>query len=203
MRIARPFIAFYNWCANITLRAMGVQVKDELEITVSTVELSEMIAESLVGGAARPRGAPAANPRATDPRPGRRRCCGAAGRDSRGAGRGRRQRTDRPRHPARARRDRLFTIPRQRPVRSVHRIPTHQRCAARSSITLTPSSTDPRCAHCHRCVTPYRCPMRSHGYAAAQHRALVTNARWLVAMVAPDDLVEDLVGAVRDGTHRV
>jgi hypothetical protein len=37
MRVARPFIAFYNWCANITLRAMGVQVKDELDITVSTV----------------------------------------------------------------------------------------------------------------------------------------------------------------------
>jgi hypothetical protein len=30
----------------VTLRAAGVQVKDELEITVSTVELSEMIAES-------------------------------------------------------------------------------------------------------------------------------------------------------------
>jgi CBS domain containing-hemolysin-like protein len=46
MRIARPFIAFYNWCANVTLRAVGVQAKDELEIAVSTVELSEMIAES-------------------------------------------------------------------------------------------------------------------------------------------------------------
>jgi CBS domain containing-hemolysin-like protein len=46
MRAARPFIAFYNWCANITLRAFGVEAKDELDITVSTVELSEMIAES-------------------------------------------------------------------------------------------------------------------------------------------------------------
>jgi CBS domain containing-hemolysin-like protein len=46
MRIARPLIAFYNWCANTTLRAAGVQVKDELEITVSTVELADMIAES-------------------------------------------------------------------------------------------------------------------------------------------------------------
>jgi CBS domain containing-hemolysin-like protein len=50
MRVARPVIAFYNWCANITLRAMGVQVKDELDITVSTVELAEMIAESLAEG---------------------------------------------------------------------------------------------------------------------------------------------------------
>jgi CBS domain containing-hemolysin-like protein len=46
MRVARPIIAFYNWCANVALRAMGVQVKDELDITVSTVELAAMIAES-------------------------------------------------------------------------------------------------------------------------------------------------------------
>ncbi|KAA1248468.1 HlyC/CorC family transporter [Mycobacterium simiae] len=50
MRIARPFIAFYNWCANISLAALGVQAKDELEITVSTVELAEMIAESRSAG---------------------------------------------------------------------------------------------------------------------------------------------------------
>ena len=36
------------------------------------------------------------------------------------------------------------------------------------------------------------------------HLALVTNARGdVVAMVAPEDLFEDLVGTVRDGTHRV
>ncbi|ORW15564.1 hypothetical protein AWC18_19685 [Mycolicibacter nonchromogenicus] len=50
MAAARPFIVFYNWCANITLRAMRVEPKDELEITVSTVELSEMIAESVSAG---------------------------------------------------------------------------------------------------------------------------------------------------------
>jgi CBS domain containing-hemolysin-like protein len=50
MRLAKPFIAFYNWCANTTLRAFGVEPKDELDITVSTVELSEMIAESLSEG---------------------------------------------------------------------------------------------------------------------------------------------------------
>jgi len=50
IRAARPFIAFYNWCANITLRALRVEPKDELEITVSTVELSEMIAESVSEG---------------------------------------------------------------------------------------------------------------------------------------------------------
>lgn len=50
IRAARPFIAFYNWCANVTLRAFGVEPKDELDVTVSTVELSEMIAESLSEG---------------------------------------------------------------------------------------------------------------------------------------------------------
>jgi CBS domain containing-hemolysin-like protein len=50
IRAARPFIAFYNWCAHVTLRAVRVEAKDELEITVSTVELSEMIAESVSEG---------------------------------------------------------------------------------------------------------------------------------------------------------
>ncbi|BBY83607.1 HlyC/CorC family transporter [Mycolicibacterium pulveris] len=50
IRMARPLIAFYNWCANMTLRAFRVQPKDELDVTVSTVELSEMIAESVSEG---------------------------------------------------------------------------------------------------------------------------------------------------------
>ncbi|BBZ33474.1 hemolysin family protein [Mycolicibacterium confluentis] len=50
IKAARPFIAFYNWCANVTLRMMRVEPKDELDVTVSTVELSEMIAESVSEG---------------------------------------------------------------------------------------------------------------------------------------------------------
>ncbi|MDT5221447.1 MAG: magnesium and cobalt exporter, family [Mycobacterium sp.] len=50
VRAARPIIVFYNWCANGILRLLGVQPKDELDSTVSTVELSEMIAESLSEG---------------------------------------------------------------------------------------------------------------------------------------------------------
>jgi CBS domain containing-hemolysin-like protein len=46
VRAVRPFIVFYNKCANAVVRAFGVEPKDELEITVSPVELSEMIAES-------------------------------------------------------------------------------------------------------------------------------------------------------------
>ncbi|QLL05153.1 hemolysin family protein [Mycobacterium vicinigordonae] len=50
VRAARPIIVLYNKCANGILRLLGVEPKDELDITVSTVELSEMIAESLSEG---------------------------------------------------------------------------------------------------------------------------------------------------------
>ena len=50
VRAARPFIAFYNWCANVIAAVFGVEPKDELDVAVSTVELSEMIAESLSEG---------------------------------------------------------------------------------------------------------------------------------------------------------
>ena len=46
VRAIRPVIAFYDWCAHITLRVFRVEPKTELENTVSMVELSEMIAES-------------------------------------------------------------------------------------------------------------------------------------------------------------
>ncbi len=50
VRVARPVIAVYNWCAHVILRALGVEARTELENTVSSVELSEMIAESLHEG---------------------------------------------------------------------------------------------------------------------------------------------------------
>lgn len=46
IKIARPFIAVYNWLANLTLRAMRVEPKDELDSTVSPVELAQMLGES-------------------------------------------------------------------------------------------------------------------------------------------------------------
>ena len=42
----RPIIAIYDWCARTLVRAIGVEPKTELENTVSIVELAEMIAES-------------------------------------------------------------------------------------------------------------------------------------------------------------
>ncbi len=50
VRAARPFIVFYNKCANLVVRTLGVEPKEELELTVSPVELSELIAESASEG---------------------------------------------------------------------------------------------------------------------------------------------------------
>lgn len=50
VRAVRPLIAFYNRCANWFLRLFRVPLRDELDVTVSTVELSEMIAESVSEG---------------------------------------------------------------------------------------------------------------------------------------------------------
>jgi CBS domain containing-hemolysin-like protein len=50
VRAARPFIVFYNKCANVILRALGVEPKEELDFTVSTAELSELISESVSEG---------------------------------------------------------------------------------------------------------------------------------------------------------
>ncbi|OUC77415.1 hemolysin family protein [Gordonia lacunae] len=46
IRLVRPLIAFYNWMANISLRLLRVEPKDELESTVSLGELAEMVGES-------------------------------------------------------------------------------------------------------------------------------------------------------------
>jgi magnesium and cobalt exporter, CNNM family len=50
VRVARPFIVFYNVCANAVLRGLRVEPKDELDSAVSTAQLSEMIAESVSEG---------------------------------------------------------------------------------------------------------------------------------------------------------
>ena len=54
VRAARPFIEFYNKCANVVLRALRVEPKEELDVTVSPAELSAMIAESLSEGLLEP-----------------------------------------------------------------------------------------------------------------------------------------------------
>ncbi|MBV9353205.1 MAG: HlyC/CorC family transporter [Mycobacterium sp.] len=50
VRAVRPLVAFYNRCANLVLRGLGVEPRDELAITVSMADLREMIAESVSEG---------------------------------------------------------------------------------------------------------------------------------------------------------
>lgn len=49
-RAVRPVVNFYSRCNSLILRALRVRPRDELDVTVSTVELSEMIAESVSQG---------------------------------------------------------------------------------------------------------------------------------------------------------
>ncbi len=46
LRLARPLIGLYNLAANLTLKLLRIEPKDELEATVSAQELSELIGES-------------------------------------------------------------------------------------------------------------------------------------------------------------
>ncbi|OBH01736.1 MULTISPECIES: hemolysin family protein [unclassified Mycobacterium] len=50
VRFARPFITFYDNCANVVLRALRVEPKSQLDIAVSTTELRVMISESVSEG---------------------------------------------------------------------------------------------------------------------------------------------------------
>ncbi|MFT4126896.1 MAG: hemolysin family protein [Gordonia sp. (in: high G+C Gram-positive bacteria)] len=50
IKIARPLIGFYNLLANLGLRALRVQPKDELDSTVSAVELAQLLGESAEEG---------------------------------------------------------------------------------------------------------------------------------------------------------
>ncbi|GGG67822.1 hemolysin family protein [Corynebacterium pelargi] len=46
MHITRPFIAFFNWVARLTLKAFGIEQKDELDAGVDPEQLASMISES-------------------------------------------------------------------------------------------------------------------------------------------------------------
>ena len=50
VRAVRPVVNFYSRCNSAILRVLRVHARDELDVTVSTVELSEMIAESVSEG---------------------------------------------------------------------------------------------------------------------------------------------------------
>lgn len=50
VKITRPLIEFMNWIARMTLRAFGIEQKDELDSTVDETQLAFMIKESRAEG---------------------------------------------------------------------------------------------------------------------------------------------------------
>ena len=204
MRIARPFIAFYNWCANVTLRAADVEVRDELAITVSTVELSEMIAESRLEGLLDPE----EHMRLTRALRIRNRVVSdvalplaeihAVQVESAGSGPtvGAIQRalaaTGYSRFPVTERSGRFIGYLHIKDVLGL--IDHPDAVIDRSAVRPLPQVPD----------TLPLADALTRMRRSNSHLALVSNdVGVVVAMVALEDLVEDLVGTVRDGTHRV
>jgi CBS domain containing-hemolysin-like protein len=202
IRAARPLIAFYNWCANATLRAFGVEPKDELDMNVSTVELSEMIAESVSEGLLDTE----EHTRLTRALQIRNRAVKDVAMPL----------------------DTIHAIPASTPgegptVAAVERAlaetgysrfpvtgPSGQYLGYLHIKDVLPLVGDPDAVLDRSMVRPLpqlpaSLPLPdalSRLRRTNSHLALVTSDGGITAMVALEDLVEDLVGTVRDGTHR-
>jgi CBS domain containing-hemolysin-like protein len=203
MRAARPFIAFYNWCANRTLRTFGVEPKDELDVAVSTIELSEMIAESVSEGLLDPE----EHTRLTRALQIRNRVVSdvsvplseirAVPAASDGAG------------PTVGAIEKALTETgySRFPITS----PSGEYIGYLHIKDVLSHVADPDAVLDASMVRPLPQVPASLSLPDAlsrlrrtnSHLALVTTDGAVTAMVALEDLVEDLVGTVRDGTHRV
>jgi CBS domain containing-hemolysin-like protein len=204
VRAAGPIIAFYNRCAHATLRALRVQPRDELDVTVSTVELSEMIAESVSEGLLDPeehtrlaralqiRGrvvadvaVPVADIRAVP-------VAADGSGPTIGAVEKALAETGYSRFPVVDADGRIIGYLH---IKDVLPLGDDSRAVVDLSI-VRPLPEIPEAMPLPEALSRMR---RSNS-----HLALVTGQNGdVVAMVALEDLVEDLVGTVRDGTHRV
>ncbi len=203
IRAARPLIAFYNWCANATLRAFRVEPRDELDVTVSTVELSEMIAESVSEGLLDPE----EHSRLTRALQIRNRVVNdvalplseihaipAASADTGptvGAVEHALAETGYSRFPVADPSGQFVGYLHIKDVLSL--VDDPDAVLERSMVRPLPQ-------------VPATLPLPdalSRLRRSNSHLALVTSGDTVTAMVALEDLVEDLVGTVRDGTHRV
>ncbi|HNM85918.1 MAG: hemolysin family protein [Mycobacterium sp.] len=203
VRATRPVIAFYDWCAHVTLRLVGVQAKTALENTVSMVELTEMIAESgskglldpeehtrltralqirnrVVADVAVPlhdvRTVPAAAPGAGP---------------TVGAVEQALARTGYSRFPVTDHTGRFVGFVHIKDV--LDQMDDSQAVVDRAAVRPLPQLP------AELPVPDALARMRRNN----SHLALVTTGGVVTAMVALEDLVEDLVGTVRDGTHRL
>ena len=206
IRAARPVHRVLQLVRHMTLRAFGVEAKDELENTVSTRRAVRDDRRVAVRGSARPRGAQPAVAGAADPQPRRRRRRGAARRDPRGAGapptvRARPSAADR----AGARRDRATPASRSPIRRRSSPATCTSRTCCRSSTTRTPWSTRRWCGRCRRCRRRCRCPTRCPAAArqqppgAGHRRRRQGDRRWWRWRTWS----RTWSATVRDGTHRV
>ena len=205
VRIARPFIAFYNWCAqHDAAQRAASRRRTNWTNTVSTRRTVGDDRRIALGGPARPRGTQPAVAGPADPQPGGRRRRGAAERSPRRPRRRAKVRAP-PSPPSSARWPRPATPGSPSSTRRGASSATcTSRTCCRSSTIPTPSWTGRWCGRCPSWPRRCRCPMRCRGCGA-------TTATWrwspptdgiVSAMVALEDLVEDLVGTVRDGTPR-
>ncbi|OSC42069.1 hemolysin family protein [Mycobacterium decipiens] len=204
IRVVRPLIAFCNWCANISLRAVRVHTKDEIDVTISTVELSDMITESVSKGLLDPE----EHTRLTRALQIRDRAVAdvavplneihtvAVGAGDRGPRVGAIQRamaeTGYSRFPIADGAGQLIGYVHIKDVLGQ----TDQPGAIVEPSSVRPLPTVSAAMPLADALSRLR---RNNS-----HLALVTTSDGTVtAMVALEDLVEDLVGTVRDGTHRV
>jgi CBS domain containing-hemolysin-like protein len=198
VRVARPFIVFYNKCANAILRALRVEPKDELDISVSPAELSAMIAESVSEGLLDPEehtrltralqissrvvgdvAVPLADVRAVPvAAPGSGPTIGAV--ESALA------ETGYSRFPVAAADGRFIGYLHIKDMLTLGDEP-------QTVIDLTLVRPLPRVA-----ISLPLADALSRMRRTNSHLALVTDGRGVVAMVAMEDLVEDLVGSMRD-----
>jgi CBS domain containing-hemolysin-like protein len=204
VRAARPVIAVYDWCAHVILRAFGVEAKSELENAVSSVELSDMIAESLSEGLLDPE----EHSRLSRALRIRNRVVGDVAVPLRGV------------HAVAADADgsgpTVAAIQHALAETGYSRFPVTDSAGQYIGYVhikdVLPLVDDPDAVVDLAMVRPLPQFQESTPEPDAlsrlrrsnSHLALVTGADGKVsAMVALEDLVEDLVGAVRDRTHRV
>ena len=206
VRTVRPILTFYNWCTGVTLaraagaaprRARGRGVHGRAQRDDRRVG---------VGGPAGSRGAHQAHPGAANPQSQGRRCGGPGRRDPRGAGGRRRLWADGRGCRKGFGRNRLLAIPGGRNIEADRKFLGYLHIKDVLSLADDPHAVIDlaRVRPLPRVSESLTVPEAlSRMRRSNSHLALVTgHDETVVAMVALEDLVRDLVGVVRDGTQR-